>query len=97
MLSAESARKIGVNACIEKLGRDFVHAFQDSSVASYTTNTEDEGYIFCFVGVDNRPAVSENRPDMLILDSASRFPYRASYNVSLFDGATHFLECVLPQ
>lgn len=92
MLDIETARKIGINACIDKLGRDFVLANKKFATSAYG---ESEDGIFCFVGVDDG-CNSCNSDQVLFLDCQSRFPYRASCNVSLFDGKTHFLECVRP-
>ena len=50
MLSVEAARKIGINACIDKLGREFVLAHRDRATSAY--GESDEG-VFCFVGVDD--------------------------------------------
>lgn len=93
MLSIESAKKIGIESCIEKLGRDFVHAHRDSSTFSYGS---DENSVFCFVGVDDNPN-RVKKDDVLILDSISVFPYRVSCNVALEDGIVSFVECVLPE
>ena len=93
MLSFETAKKIGINACIDKLGRDFVFAHKDLATSAYGEN---ENSVFCFVGVDDRSA-SQNRDHKLILDSHSEFPYRVSCNVSLFDGVPSFIECILPK
>lgn len=92
MLSVEAARKLGINACIDKLGRDFVKMHRDSSTSAYG---ECDGGVFCFVGVDNSPERSEGN-DTLILDGSSVFPYRVSCNVGLEDGRLSFIECVLP-
>ncbi len=92
MLNTDVARKIGINACIDKLGRDFVLANRDFATSAY--GESDDG-VFCFVGVEDRlnfHALS----DVLELDSQSKFPYRVSCNVSLLDGVPHFIECILP-
>ncbi len=92
MISIREAMRIGINACIDKLGSEFVQRHRDSSTSAY--GETDDG-VFCFVGVDDNP--SNSMPDgVLILDSESKFPYRVSCNVSLEDGAYHFLECVVP-
>ena len=93
MLSVEAAKKIGINACIEKLGRDFVTAHKELATSAYGQN---ENNVFCFVGVDDGTG-SQNRSDLLILDSHSEFPYRVSCNISLTDGTPQFLECVVPK
>lgn len=92
MLTIDTAKKIGINACIDKLGRDFVLAHKDSAASAY--GESDDG-VFCFVGVDDGYS-SQNSDDVLVLDSRSEFAYRASCNVSLSDGAASFIECVLP-
>ncbi len=92
MLSVESARKIGINACIDKIGRDFVMAHKDSSTSAYG---ECEDGVFCFVGVDDNPVRSQ-RDDTLVLDSQTSFPYRASCSVNLQNGTAKFIECVSP-
>ena len=92
MLTLNVAKKIGINTCIDKLGHDFVLAHRDTSSSAYG-EIEDE--VFCFVGVDDRP-VSLEPSDVLTLSNDSAFPYRASCNVSLFDGTVTFTECVLP-
>ncbi len=93
MLSVNEARKIGINACIDKLGRDFVRKYKDSCVYAYG---ESEDGVYCFVGVNDNPDCYDNDTDVLILDSTSKFPYRVSCNVRLTDGAVTFIECVLP-
>ena len=92
MLSIAAAKKIGINACINKLGREFVLAHRNSSTSAFGEN---DGGVFCFVGIDDNP-----RPihfdGTLTLDSASHFPYFASCIVDLSSGATDCLECVIP-
>lgn len=92
MLTIKEAARIGINACIDKLGRDFVLAHRDNGSSAYG---ESDGGVFCFVGVDDKPWVSESA-DSIILDSTSQFSYRASCNVRLTDGTVDFVECVLP-
>ena len=92
MLNIETAKKIGFTACIDKLGRPFVLAHKDSATSAY--GKTDSG-VFCFVGVDDKDD-SLNQEGVLILDNQSKFPYRASCNVSLTDGIPSFVECVLP-
>ncbi len=93
MLSIYEARKMGINACINKLGRDFVLKYKDSCVSAYGGS---EDGVYCFIGVDDNPDCYDNDADVLILDSASKFPYRVSCNVSLTDKTITFIECVLP-
>lgn len=92
MLTIKEAARIGINACIDKLGRDFVLANRGNGASAYGEN---DGIVFCFVGVDDKPWVDESS-DALVLDNTSQFPYRASCNVYLTDGTMKFIECVLP-
>ena len=95
MLTVEAARKVGINACIDKIGRDFVQKYKDSSVYAYG-DVESEGSVFCFVGVDDSPQAPAQE-GVLELDSQSKFPYRASCIVSLANGVATFKECVKPE
>lgn len=92
MIAAETAKAIGINACIEKLGRDFVYAHRDSSTAAHGVFDE---YVFCFVGVDNQGCY-DTQDNVLVLDNCSKFPYRASCTVALSNGIPHFVESILP-
>ena len=74
MLNVEMAIEIGINACIDKLGREFVRTHREQAVAAFA---EYENGVFCFVGVDEG-TVHENSDTVFILDSCSVFPYRVS-------------------
>lgn len=91
MLTYENAREIGVNACIDKLGRDFVAKYKDT----FCSADGDRGdHIYCFVGVSDRPL-----PDMddgLVLTSDNQFPYIARCTVDYLNGEVSFLNCTLP-
>ena len=92
MLTYEKARKIGIHACMEKLGRSFVEARRETACSGYGDRSD---HVFCFVGVDDRPIpeMGEN----LILDLNSEFPYMACCNVRYSDGHVDFLKCSLPE
>lgn len=92
MLTFEEAKKIGINACIDKLGRDFVRENRDNGVSSYG---EDEGLVYCYIGLDDKPFVSKY-PGQLVLDSESKFPYYAECYVDPKDGTVTFLDFALP-
>ena len=94
MLTFEEAKKIGIRACVDKLGYDFVRKYEDLSCTAY----EDEGdRVFCFVGVSTEP-VSAWNGDHLVLDDTpnTKFPYSASCYVLYADGTITFLDCSLP-
>lgn len=92
MLTYEQAKEIGREACIDRLGREFVMQYRDTSSPAYA-DMQDHAY--CFVGVDNTPERYDPVP--LILTSTNRFPFLASCNVRYSDGAVEFLDCVLPE
>lgn len=70
-------KRAGINACIDKIGRDFVKKYADSSTSSYGMS---EGVMHCFVGVDDAPRAFT--PDVpLTLDGKTKFPYFARCTV----------------
>ena len=86
MMSAKEAKKIGVRACMEKIGYDFCIEHQDGACVSYGENN---GEMFCFVGIDNN--ASEKNDEVLTLSSVKGFPYSASCNVNMESGEIKFL------
>lgn len=97
MLTAEEARKAGINACIDLIGRDFVMQNKDSATSAYSLAATKYGAVDCFVGVGDREKRENDRA--LVLDSTSKFQYQAVCSVSLIDGMITFNEniCVVPQ
>lgn len=95
MLTMIEAKKKGMKACIEKLGYEFCKKHADNSTTAYG---EDDGFVFCYVGVDDSPApdYSIDKP-VWVLSEENKFPYSASCNVSMEDGRIVFLECNLPK
>lgn len=94
MLTFEEAKKIGIKACIDKLGYDFVKKHADTACSAYG----DEGdYASCFVGVSTEPDTPWNGETLILDDSPEKkFPYSASCNVAYADGTITFLECTIP-
>lgn len=93
MLSINDAKRIGINACIDKLGRDFVEDRQEYGTSGYG---ECEEGVYCFVAVDDSPYKSQYKDGQIVLDSITSFSYSAKCVVSLEDGKVNFIECVLP-
>lgn len=46
MLTYEEARKIGIDACVQKIGEDFVNEHEDNLCAGYG---DVEDYAYCFL------------------------------------------------
>jgi prepilin-type processing-associated H-X9-DG protein len=94
MLTFEEAKKIGIRACVDKLGYDFVKKYEATACAAYG----DEGdHVSCFVGVSTEPDTPWNGGTLILDDSpSSKYPYSASCNVAYADGSVTFLHCVVP-
>lgn len=95
MLTIKEAARIGIDACIDKIGREFVEKHRDNGTNAYGKNEEGDG-VYCYVGIDDKPYVSPYPDHVIVLDSITHFPYFANCNVRLADGAIEFLECVVP-
>ena len=95
MLTPEQARKIGLNACVEKIGKEFVHDNEDKVTSAYGNH---EGFVYCFVAVskDLKKCFESSNPVPLRLTSDSPPIYRASCDVAIKDGEITFIETVLP-
>ncbi len=91
MLTYEQAKEIGRDACIERLGRDFVTKYRDNSSSAFGDRGD---HIYCFIGVSDKPA--PKMTDGLVLSSDTQFPFIARCTVDYVDGHINFLECKLP-
>lgn len=97
MLTVSEAKKIGRDACIEKIGRAFVEKHKENSVAAYG-DFSDEGIVFCYIGVSDKPFTDTYSESLVLSEEKNRkMPYGASCNVHLEDGNIEFIECNLPQ
>ena len=91
MLTYEQAKKIGQEACVDRLGRDFVMKYRDSACPAFS-DMDDRAY--CFIGVNDKP---ENRDEkQFVLTSGYKWPFSAQCTVRYEDGKVEFLECVIP-
>mgnify|MGYP007102052686 FL=1 len=93
MLTFEEARKIGVDACIDLIGRDFMQKHRNNSSSGYG---DVDDYAYCFVGVSDQP-VSFGTELWLTSGPEHQFPYQASCKVFYKDGEIEFFDCILPQ
>ena len=57
MLSKEAAKKIGIDACADKLGRDFILAHKNYAISIYGESADS---VYCFVGVDDQHRPQNN-------------------------------------
>ena len=90
-MTKDSLVKIGINACIDKLGREFVKKYSLSSTSAYGDTGDG---VFCYVGVNDQEENIWESPEV-VLDSITHFPYKASCIVKE-NGEIVFRECVLP-
>ena len=96
MLTVEQAKKIGIRACIDKIGYEFCRKHNDNSTSSYG---EVDGIMKCFVGVSDQPAGEYDieKVDHLILTSGKKWPYYAHCKVDMTSGVIEFGECRIPE
>ena len=91
MLSYEEARRVGINACIDKIGRDFCEKNRDYSCAWYG---DMEKYAYCGVGISDED--SYHPQERLILTHEEDWLYMVLCNVWYEDGRIEFLKCRIP-
>lgn len=83
MLDLNKAKSIGLQACIDLLGRSFVKQYRDTSVTAFG---EDENVLHCFLGISTNPnEFDDSNPNVLTL-SKDDWDYSSSCDVSLVDG-----------
>ena len=94
MTRYEQAKEIGREACIDRLGRDFIMRYRDTSCPAFA-DMEDHAY--CSVSVDNTETRYDiGRPVLTSKAAGSVWPYYAKCNVRYSDGNVEFLDCVVP-
>ncbi len=92
MLTYDEARKIGINACIDRLGRDFVSKHRDNASSAFGDRID---HAYCFVGVSDQPE-TQMTDGLRLTSENDRFPYVARCKVAYDTGKITFLECILP-
>ena len=96
MLTVDEAKKMGIRACIDKIGYNFCEKHKENSTSSYG---EVDGVMKCFVGVSDQPAQDYDieKVEYLILTSGKKWPYYAHCTVNMANGEIAFGECRIPQ
>lgn len=94
MMTYEDAKKLGTEACLGRLGKDFVREHRDMACSAYS---DEEDHAYCFVGVSDQPEAVWDGED-IILDGhpGTEWSFQVSCNVWYADGNIEFLDCVLP-
>ena len=90
MLSVKEARKLGIAACIDKIGRDFCKKHADNAVSGYS---KFDDRVECFVGVSDEPAeeIDIATVKKLVLSEQNDWKYSAECSVSRMDGKITFI------
>lgn len=96
MLTVIEAKKIGIRACIDKLGYDFCKKYADNSTSAW--GEIEEGIVNCFVGFNTDPApiCDINKVTKLILTHEKDWAYSACCNVYRATGDIEFIEIMTP-
>lgn len=90
MLSIQEAKIIGINACIDKIGRRLCEQYASNSTSAYG---ESNGKVSCFVGINDEPAPDFDITSVneLILSEPNDWKYSAECLVNLEDGKIEFI------
>ena len=88
MLTLEEAKKIGIKACIKKIGSKFDKEF---AVSACGNEPDEDNKLFCFVGVDKQ-TLNKKKNNKLILNSISRFVYTAYCTVDMETGKVEYIK-----
>ena len=98
MLAADEAKKIGIRACIDAIGRKFYEKHGDNSVYSYGQN---DGWMNCFVGVSDQPDPSPkyklSEMSSFTLTDGNNWPYYAFCDVDMESGKAVLGEVKSPE
>ena len=91
MLTVDETKKIGISACINKIGYEFCKKHADNATSGYS---EEDGFVNCFVGVSDKSASEYDisKVTQLILTSGEKWSYAARCNVYIADGTIEFTE-----
>ena len=89
MISIEEARNIGINACIDKIGRDLCKQYADNATSAYG---EHDNIVDCFVGLNDEHAqeIDLDNISELVLSEEKQWKYSAECSVSLENGQIEF-------
>lgn len=96
MLTVEEAKRIGLNACVQKIGFEFCKQHEDTAFCAYGV---EEDVVQCYVGVDDQPApdYANMRPEDVCLTSTNYAPYFAVCDVNMNDSSITFIDFCIPE
>lgn len=95
MLTEEEARRIGLRACVEKIGIEFCEKHKDTSVCAYGVV---EGVMQCYFGVDDQPNpdFEKLKPEEVYLSCRRYAPYFARCEVNMESGVVTITDFCIP-
>lgn len=90
MLETREAVRIGINACIDRIGREFCTLHADNTVSAYE---ETKGGVNCFIGLNEEPSQDYDLENVqeLVLSNATDWKYTAECFVNYQDGNVVFV------
>lgn len=91
MLTTNAVRKIGIRACIEKIGVDLCKKHADNATSAYG---EDGNIVYCFVGVIDTPPPDYDisKVTRLVLTHEKNWQYSAACEVDKVSGEVVFVD-----
>lgn len=94
MLTEKEAKKLGINACIKKLGYDFCKKYKNNSTSCW--GMEDKNTMYCYIGLSTEPEeeLDIEKVTELTLDKKGKFPYSTSCLVNMENGKITFLKTI---
>ena len=94
MLTREEAVRIGIDACIEKMGRDYYDECRKAGMIS-KAECEHDGMMFCIISICRKPTEEFLKRPRLSLKPLPK--YRVSCDVNMKTGEITFIEVILPK
>ena len=91
MLTIEKAKKKGIDACIDLIGREFCLEHQDNALSGFSN--PENGLMRCFVSVDDEPSI-DTEPHYA---GGEPMPYRAYVDVDMETGEVLVVDIITPQ
>lgn len=91
MLSIEEAKTIGINACVDRIGRDLCEEYADNATSAYGRRGD---FVDCFVGLNDEHelVIDLDSIKSLVLTEEKQWKYGAECSVRLSDGRIDFCE-----
>ena len=90
MLNTFEAKKLGIKACINKIGYDFCNKYADNSTSSW--GEKDDKIVSCFVGINT----DVSKEEKFLLTHEKNWDYFVHCDVNKETGEINFLDFKIP-